>query len=250
MADLCERAGADVQEVALGIGLDNRIGRKFLNAGPGFGGSCFPKDLTALLQTAHDFGAPCRILETVAGVNDQRKRAMARKVIAACGGSVRGATIAVLGLTFKPNTDDMREAPSIALITALQDAGAKVRAYDPQGMRAARAVLQNVAYAEHAYACMDGADALVIATEWDEFRALDLQRVKATSRAPRHRRPAQHLQGAGHGETRVHLRRRRSRRRAGRAGNRRMSDTQAQPDARPRLARLPGQRGCDGRAQR
>ena len=178
MADLCERAGADVQEVALGIGLDNRIGRKFLNAGPGFGGSCFPKDLTALLQTAHDFGAPCRILETVAGVNDQRKRAMARKVIAACGGSVRGATIAVLGLTFKPNTDDMREAPSIALITALQDAGAKVRAYDPQGMRAARAVLQNVAYAEHAYACMDGADALVIATEWDEFRALDLERVK------------------------------------------------------------------------
>lgn len=130
------------------------------------------------MQTAHDFGTPCRILETVAGVNDQRKRAMARKVIAACGGSVRGATIAVLGLTFKPNTDDMREAPSIALITALQDAGANVRAYDPQGMRAARATLENVTYAEHAYACMDGADALVIATEWDEFRALDLERVK------------------------------------------------------------------------
>ena len=122
MADLCERAGADVQEVARGIGLDNRIGRKFLNAGPGFGGSCFPKDLIALMQTAHDFGSPCRILEAVAAVNEQRKRAMARKVIAACGGSVRGATIAVLGLTFKPNTDDMREAPSIALITALQDA--------------------------------------------------------------------------------------------------------------------------------
>jgi UDPglucose 6-dehydrogenase len=184
MADLCERVGADVQEVALGIGLDNRIGRKFLNAGPGFGGSCFPKDLTALMQTAHDFGSPCRILETVAGVNDQRKRAMARKVIAACGGSVRGATIAVLGLTFKPNTDDMREAPSIALITALQDAGAKVRAYDPEGMRAARRVLENVAYAEHAYTCMDGADALVIATEWDEFRALDLARVKSLLKRP------------------------------------------------------------------
>jgi UDPglucose 6-dehydrogenase len=184
MADLCERAGADVQEVALGIGLDNRIGRKFLNAGPGFGGSCFPKDLAALLQTAHDYGAPCRILETVAGVNEQRKRAMARKVIAACGGNVRGATIAVLGLTFKPNTDDMREAPSIALITALQDAGALVRAYDPEGMRAARGVLANVAYAEHAYACMEGADALVIATEWDEFRALDLGRVKSLLKRP------------------------------------------------------------------
>src|SRR5215467_3549019 len=178
MAELCERAAADVQEVALGIGLDNRIGRKFLNAGPGFGGSCFPKDLTALMQTAHDFGAPCRILETVASVNDQRKRAMARKVIAACGGSIRGATIAVLGLTFKPNTDDMREAPSISLITALLDAGANVRAYDPEGMKQARWVLENVAYADHAYACMEGADALVIATEWDEFRALDLMRAK------------------------------------------------------------------------
>jgi UDPglucose 6-dehydrogenase len=184
MADLCERAGADVQEVALGIGLDNRIGRKFLNAGPGFGGSCFPKDLTALMQTAHDYGSPCRILEAVAGVNEQRKRAMARKVIAACGGSVRGATIAVLGLTFKPNTDDMREAPSIALITVLQDAGAKVRAYDPEGMLTARRVLENVAYAEHAYACMEGADALVIATEWDEFRALDLARVKSLLARP------------------------------------------------------------------
>ena len=184
MADLCERAGADVQEVALGIGLDNRIGRKFLNAGPGFGGSCFPKDLTALMQTAHDYGAPCRILETVAGVNEQRKRAMARKVIAACGGSVRGATIAVLGLTFKPNTDDMREAPSIALITALQDAGALVRAYDPAGMGQARRVLEGVAYAPSAYACMEGAEALVIATEWDEFRALDLARVKALLKRP------------------------------------------------------------------
>ncbi len=184
MADLCERAGADVQEVAIGIGLDNRIGRKFLNAGPGFGGSCFPKDLTALMQTAHDFGTSFRILETVAAVNDQRKRAMARKVIAACGGSVRGNTIAVLGLTFKPNTDDMREAPSIALITALQDAGAKVRAYDPEGMKQARGALENVEYAEHAYACADGADALVIATEWDEFRALDLARIKSLLKRP------------------------------------------------------------------
>src|SRR5262245_61928399 len=184
IADLCERAGADVQDVARGIGLDNRIGTKFLNAGPGFGGSCFPKDAIALMKTAHDFGTPCRIVETVAAVNDQRKRAMARKVIAACGGSVRGSAIAVLGLTFKPNTDDMRDAPSIALITALQDAGAKVRAYDPEGMKQARAVLDNVEYADNAYTCMEGADALVIATEWDEFRALDLARVKALLKRP------------------------------------------------------------------
>src|SRR5262245_32332029 len=160
MADLCEQTGADVQEVARGIGLDNRIGRKFLNAGPGYGGSCFPKDMLALAKSAHDFGAPCRIIETVAAVNDQRKRAMARKVIRACGGNVRGLTIAVLGLTFKPNTDDMREAPSIALITALQDAGASVRAYDPEGMKLAGLVLENVEYAQNAYACVDGADAL------------------------------------------------------------------------------------------
>src|SRR5262245_22233187 len=176
IADLCEQAGADVQDVARGIGLDNRIGPKFLNAGAGFGGSCFPKDAIALMKTAHDFGTPCRIVETVAAVNDQRKRAMARKVIAACGGSVRGSTIAVLGLTFKPNTDDMREAPSIALITALQDAGAKVRAYDPEGMRPARAVLDNVEYADNAYGCIDGADALVIVKEWDAFRALETER--------------------------------------------------------------------------
>ena len=184
IADLCEQAGADVQDVARGIGLDNRIGAKFLNAGPGFGGSCFPKDAIALMKTAHDFGTPCRIVETVAAVNDQRKRAMARKVIAACGGSVRGNTIAVLGLTFKPNTDDMREAPSIALITALQDAGAKVRAYDPEGIKQARAVLENVEYADNAYACIDGADALVIVTEWDAFRALDLQRVRTLLKRP------------------------------------------------------------------
>jgi UDPglucose 6-dehydrogenase len=184
IADLCERAGADVQDVARGIGLDNRIGAKFLNAGPGFGGSCFPKDAMALMKTAHDFGTPCRIVETVSAVNDQRKRAMGRKVIAACGGSVRGKTIAVLGLTFKPNTDDMREAPSISIITALQDAGAKVRAYDPEGMKQARTVLDDVEYADNAYACIDGADALAIVTEWDAFRALDLERVKSLLKRP------------------------------------------------------------------
>ena len=141
IADLCERTGADVQDVARGIGLDNRIGAKFLNAGPGFGGSCFPKDTLALMKTGHDFGVPSRIVETVIAVNDQRKRAMARKVIDICGGNVRGRTIAVLGLTFKPNTDDMRDAPSIAVITALQDAGAKVRAYDPAGMKQAKGLL-------------------------------------------------------------------------------------------------------------
>ena len=184
IADLCEQAGADVQDVARGIGLDNRIGSKFLNAGPGFGGSCFPKDAMALMQTARDFGTSCRIVETVASVNDHRKRAMGRKVIAACGGSVRGSTIAVLGLTFKPNTDDMRDAPSIALITALQDAGAKVRAYDPEGMKQAQSVLENVEYADNAYSCIDGADALVIVTEWDAFRALDLERVRKLLKRP------------------------------------------------------------------
>jgi UDPglucose 6-dehydrogenase len=184
IADLCEQAGADVQDVARGIGLDNRIGSKFLNAGPGFGGSCFPKDAVALMQTARDFGTPCRIVETVTSVNDHRKRAMGRKVIAACGGSVRGATIAVLGLTFKPNTDDMRDAPSIALITALQDAGAKVRAYDPEGMKQARSVLENVEYADNAYSCIEGADALVIVTEWEAFRALDLDRVRKLLKRP------------------------------------------------------------------
>ena len=179
IADLCERAGADVQDVARGIGLDNRIGAKFLNAGPGFGGSCFPKDTLALMKTGHDFGVPSRIVETVIAVNDQRKRAMARKVIDVCGGNVRGRTIAVLGLTFKPNTDDMRDAPSIAVITALQDAGAKIRAYDPAGMKQAKSLLDNVEYCSDPYACADSADALVILTEWDEFRALDVDRVRA-----------------------------------------------------------------------
>jgi UDPglucose 6-dehydrogenase len=146
IADLCERVGADVQEVARGIGLDNRIGGKFLHAGPGFGGSCFPKDTLALIKIGQDHQAPLRIVETVAAVNDARKRAMARKVVAALGSSLRGKTVAVLGLTFKPNTDDMRDAPSIPLITALRDMGATVRAYDPVGMEQARKVLPEVAY--------------------------------------------------------------------------------------------------------
>ncbi len=184
IADLCEVVGADVQEVARGIGLDNRIGSKFLHAGPGYGGSCFPKDTTALVKTAQDAGTPVRIVETVVAVNDTRKRAMARKVLAACGGSVRGKTIALLGLTFKPNTDDMRDAPSLAIVTALQDMGASVRAYDPEGMEAAAKLLSDVTYAPNAYACVEGADALVIVTEWDAFRALDLNRIKGLLRAP------------------------------------------------------------------
>jgi UDPglucose 6-dehydrogenase len=179
IADLCEQVGANVQDIARGIGLDNRIGSKFLHAGPGYGGSCFPKDTLALIKTAQDHNAPIRIVETVAAVNDQRKRAMGRKVIAACGGSVRGKTVALLGLTFKPNTDDMRDAPSIALIAALQDGGAQVRAYDPEGMEQAKGVLTDVEYAQDPYACARGADALVIVTEWDMFRALDLGRLKA-----------------------------------------------------------------------
>jgi UDPglucose 6-dehydrogenase len=179
IADLCEKVGGDVQQVARGIGLDNRIGGKFLHAGPGFGGSCFPKDTIALIKTAQDAEAPLRIVETVAAVNDARKRGMARKVAAALGGSLRGKTIAVLGLTFKPNTDDMREAPSIPLITALTDMGARVRAYDPVGMPQARRVLGDIEYADGPYACAEGADALVIVTEWEQFRALDLERIKA-----------------------------------------------------------------------
>ena len=179
VAYLCEQVGADVQEVARGIGLDNRIGRKFLHAGPGYGGSCFPKDTIALAKTAQNHGAPLRLVETVVAVNEQRRTTMARKIIAACGGSVRGKAIGILGLTFKPNTDDMREAPALAIIQALQDNGASIRAYDPEGMENARALLENVAYAGDAYACAEGADALVLITEWDSFRALDLRRLKA-----------------------------------------------------------------------
>ncbi|QDI80615.1 UDP-glucose/GDP-mannose dehydrogenase family protein [Methylorubrum populi] len=184
IADLCEQVGANVQEVARGIGLDNRIGAKFLHAGPGYGGSCFPKDTLALVKTAQDYCTPVRIVETVVAVNDQRKRAMARKVIAACGGSVRGKRVALLGLTFKPNTDDMRDAPSLSIIAGLQDAGARIVAYDPEGMEQARPLLQGVDYAEDAYACAEGADALVIVTEWNAFRALDLARLKAMMAAP------------------------------------------------------------------
>ncbi len=184
IADLCERVGADVQDVARGIGLDKRIGAKFLHAGPGYGGSCFPKDTQALIKTAQDHGAPIRIVEVVAAVNDQRKRAMARKVLAACGGSVRGKTIAVLGLTFKPNTDDMRESPAISIITALQDCGARINAYDPEGMEQARLVIDDLDFFYDPYSCCDKADALVIITEWDAFRALDLDRVKSLLKAP------------------------------------------------------------------
>jgi UDPglucose 6-dehydrogenase len=170
IADLCERVGADVQDVARGIGLDNRIGSKFLHAGPGYGGSCFPKDTLALIKTAQDNAAPLRIVEAVAAVNETRKRAMSRKVVTALGGSLRGKTVGVLGLTFKPNTDDMRDAPSIPLITALHDLGAKVRAFDPIGMEQARKVLPDVTYCDGPYECAQGADALVIVTEWEQFR--------------------------------------------------------------------------------
>jgi UDPglucose 6-dehydrogenase len=184
IADLAEKVGANVQEVARGMGLDNRIGGKFLHAGPGFGGSCFPKDTLALIKTGQDYEAPLRIVETVVAVNDQRKRAMARKVLAAAGGNLRDKTVAVLGLTFKPNTDDMRDSPSIPLITALQDMGAQVRAYDPEGMEQARAVLNAVTYTKDAYDCAKGADVLVIVTEWEQFRALDLDALRAAMNNP------------------------------------------------------------------
>jgi UDPglucose 6-dehydrogenase len=184
VADLCEQVGADVNEVARGMGLDNRIGGKFLHAGPGFGGSCFPKDTTALLKTAQDHGVALRIVEAVASVNDQRKRAMARKVVAALDGSVRGKTVAVLGLTFKPNTDDTRDSPAIPLITALQDLGATVRAYDPAGMEQAKPQLSGVQYCSGAYVAAEGAHAIVIATEWEQFRALDLDRLKTVMAQP------------------------------------------------------------------
>jgi UDPglucose 6-dehydrogenase len=184
IADLCEVAGANVQEVSRGIGLDNRIGAKFLHAGPGYGGSCFPKDTLALIRTANDFETPLSIIEAVITANDKRKRAMARRVIAACDGNVRGKTIAILGLTFKPNTDDMRDAPSLAIIQALQDAGAHIRAYDPEGMENARQILDDVDYASNAYDCIEGADAMCLVTEWDMFRELEFERVKTLLRAP------------------------------------------------------------------
>ncbi|MDQ6437817.1 UDP-glucose/GDP-mannose dehydrogenase family protein [Mesorhizobium sp. LHD-90] len=184
MADLCEALDADVQDLARGIGLDQRIGAKFLHAGPGYGGSCFPKDTLALVKAAQDAASPVRLVETTVAINDTRKRAMARKVTAACGGDVRGRTIAVLGLTFKPNTDDMREAPSLAIIQALQDSGARVRAYDPEGMEGAKALLDGVEFGGSPYEIAKGADALVIVTEWDAFRALDLDRIGKAMKAP------------------------------------------------------------------
>jgi UDPglucose 6-dehydrogenase len=184
IADLCERVGADVLDIADGIGLDDRIGRKFLNPGPGFGGSCFPKDTLALTKFAVDVKAPIRLVETLVDVNDKRKTAMATKVVNACGGSVKGKRIAVLGLTYKPRTDDMRDAPSLVIVPELQAAGARVVAYDPEGVRTAKPLLPGVEFAENAYACLKGADAAVIVTEWDEFRALDLARVKASLATP------------------------------------------------------------------
>jgi UDPglucose 6-dehydrogenase len=184
MANLCEQCGADVQEVARGMGLDRRIASKFLHAGPGFGGSCFPKDIAALMAIGQRYGAPIKIVETVIGVNDARKRAMADKIVAACGGSLQGKNIAILGLTFKPNTDDMREAPSLVILPALEQQGARLRAYDPQGMAEARKLMPRLETAADPYSCLEGADAMVILTEWDQFRALDLGRVKRALKGP------------------------------------------------------------------
>jgi len=184
IADLCEAVGANVQDVSRGIGLDNRIGAKFLHAGPGYGGSCFPKDTLALLKTAEDHESPVHIVEAVVKVNDSRKRAMGRKVLHALGDEPRGKTVAVLGLTFKPNTDDMRDAPSLAVVQSLQDAGVTVRAFDPEGMEAAKAMMPDVVFCKDAYEAAAGADAVTIVTEWDTFRALDLRRLASVMTAP------------------------------------------------------------------
>ena len=179
IADLCEAVGADVKDVSRGIGLDNRIGRKFLHAGPGYGGSCFPKDTLALLKTAEDYETPSRIVEAVVKVNDARKRAMGRKVLHALGGAAKGQTVAVLGLTFKPDTDDMRDAPSLSIVQALLDAGVTVRAFDPEGMEMAKKEMPGITYCRDAYDAATGADAVTIVTEWNEFRGLDLKRLAA-----------------------------------------------------------------------
>ncbi|MDA0654285.1 MAG: UDP-glucose/GDP-mannose dehydrogenase family protein [Proteobacteria bacterium] len=184
MADLCEAVGADVQDVARGMGLDGRIGKKFLHAGPGYGGSCFPKDTLALVHQGRKAGSPVRIVEAVVAANDDRKKRMAEKAIAALGGSVKNKTVAVLGVTFKPNTDDMRDAPSLVIVPALIAAGANVRAYDPEGMDEARPLLPGVTWCGDAYATMAGADGVLILTEWNEFRSLDLERVRGLLRAP------------------------------------------------------------------
>ncbi len=186
MADLCEQVGANVQDVSRGIGMDNRIGSKFLHAGPGYGGSCFPKDTLALLKTAEDYDSPTRIVEAVVNVNESRKRAMGRKVLDALGGveEARGKKAALLGLTFKPNTDDMRDSPAIAVAQTLTDAGVKVSAYDPEGMEQAQPLMPEVTMCDDPYTAIEGADATVIVTEWDAFRALDLDRVKTLASAP------------------------------------------------------------------
>ena len=184
MADVCDQVGANVSDVARGIGLDGRIGRKFLHAGPGYGGSCFPKDTLALARTAREAGAPVTIVESVIAANSNRKKAMAERIITACGGSIDGKTLAVLGVTFKPNTDDMRESPSLDILPALQEAGARICAYDPEGMAEAGPLLPGVEWCEGAYETMSGAEAVVIITEWDEFRLLDLERVKSLLRQP------------------------------------------------------------------
>jgi UDPglucose 6-dehydrogenase len=184
IADLCEALGSDVQDVARGIGLDGRIGRKFLHAGPGFGGSCFPKDCTALVRTAREAAAPLAIVEAAVAVNEARKRRMADKIITACGGSLAGKTLAVLGLTFKPNTDDMRDAPSLAILPRLVAAGARIQAFDPEGMAEAQKLLPDLVYCQDAYQTMEGADALILLTEWNEFRGLDLDRVKGLLASP------------------------------------------------------------------
>lgn len=184
MADICEKVGANVQEVARGIGLDGRIGAKFLHAGPGYGGSCFPKDTLALVRTAQRVGAPTKIVEAVVEINDRRKKHMAERIINACGGSVAGKTVAVLGLTFKPNTDDMRDAPALDIIPALQAAGAKIKAFDPAGMEEASKFLSDVTFCEGPYQALEGADAVALITEWDEFRALDIERMKSLMKKP------------------------------------------------------------------
>jgi UDPglucose 6-dehydrogenase len=184
IADLCESVGADVQDVAKGIGLDGRIGAKFLHAGPGFGGSCFPKDCQALVRTAEVAKTPLSIVDTVLRVNDARKRRMADRIVAACGGDVAGKTLAVLGLTFKPNTDDMRDSPSLSILPVLHESGATVRVFDPEGMDEAKKHLPDLVYCDGTYETMEGADALVLVTEWNEFRALDLDRVKSLMREP------------------------------------------------------------------
>jgi len=184
LADLCEVVGADVRDVSRGMGSDGRIGSKFLHPGPGYGGSCFPKDTLALVRTAQEAGAPIRIVEAVVDINIERKKSMAKRVLTACGGSVEGKSIAVLGLTFKPNTDDMRESPSLEIVPALQAAGANVRSFDPAGMEEAKKLLDDVTWCTDAYDALNGTDAVVIVTEWNEFRSLDFGRMKETMNSP------------------------------------------------------------------